>query len=78
MKKSCFIRKIDELGRIVIPVELRHFLDIKEKDSLSISLENNSISIKKLTPYCTFCNSNTELTFFYNKHICIHCIQKLK
>ena len=47
MSKSYFIRKIDELGRIVIPIEIRKILDIKEKDSLGISLENNCISIKK-------------------------------
>ena len=78
MSKSYFIRKIDELGRIVIPIEIRKILDIKEKDSLGISLENNCISIKKETPYCVFCNSNSNLKFFNNKNICINCIQKLK
>ena len=78
MGKSYFIRKIDELGRIVIPIEIRKFLDIKEKDPLGISLENNTISIKKETPYCVFCNSNFNLKFFNNKHICADCIQKLQ
>lgn len=78
MSKSYFIRKIDELGRIVIPIEIRKILDIKEKDSLGISLENNCIFIKKETPYCIFCNSNSNLRFFNNKNICNNCIQKLK
>lgn len=78
MSKSYFIRKIDELGRIVIPIEIRKFLDIHEKDSLGISLENNSISIKKENPYCVFCNSNSNLKFFNNKNICTNCIEKLK
>ena len=78
MGKSHFIRKIDELGRIVIPMEIRKILDIKEKDSLGISLENNGIFIKKETPYCIFCNSISDLKFFNNKHICTNCIKKLK
>ena len=78
MSKSYFIRKVDELGRIVIPIEIRKFLDIKEKDALGISLENNTISIKKETPYCVFCNSNSKLKFFNNKNICTDCIQKLQ
>lgn len=78
MSKSYFIRKTDELGRVVIPIEIRKILDIKEKDPLCISLENNGIIIKKETPYCVFCNSNSNLKFFNNKNICIKCIEKLK
>ena len=78
MSKSYFIRKIDELGRIVVPMEIRKILDIQEKDSLGISLENNGIFIKKETPYCVFCNSISNLKFFNNKHICTNCIKKLK
>lgn len=64
MDKSNFVRKIDELGRIVLPMELRKILDIKEKDSLGISLNNNGIFIKKEKPFCIFCNSNTNLKPF--------------
>ena len=78
MDNSTFFRKIDELGRIVIPIELRKFLDIKENDSLGISLNNNSILIKKAEPSCVFCNSNTDLKSFYGKDICKNCINNLK
>ena len=78
MSQSYFIRKIDELGRVVIPMEIRKILDIKEKDSLGISLVDNSIFIKKEKPYCIFCNSISDLKNFNNKHICTNCIQKLK
>lgn len=78
MSKSHFIRKIDELGRIVVPMEIRKILDIQEKDSLGISLVDNGIFIKKETPYCVFCNSISDLKFFNNKHICTNCIKKLK
>ena len=78
MNKSYFVRKVDELGRIVIPVEVRKILDIKERDNLSISLENDTISIKKEMPYCVFCNSNIDLESLLGKHICKNCIKKLK
>lgn len=78
MEKLNFIRKIDELGRIVIPIELRKILDIQEKDSLGISLTENGIFIKKEKPTCVFCNSDTELQSFYGKNICKTCIKNLK
>ena len=78
MNKSYFVRKIDELGRVVIPIEIRKVLEIKERDSLQISLENDSIFIKKEEPHCIFCNSTSKLESFYNKNICKDCIKKLK
>ena len=78
MNHSCFVRKIDELGRIVLPIEIRKSLDIKERDSLEISLKEDGIFIKKEGKFCIFCNSNVNLNFFYEKHICQNCIKKLK
>ena len=78
MDKPNFIRKIDELGRIVIPIEIRKLLNIKERDSLGISLNENGIFIKKEEPCCVFCNSNTNLKSFFNKNVCEHCIKTLK
>ena len=77
MKKSCSIRKIDELGRLVLPIEIRQTLDIKEKDPLEISLKDNGVFIKKTIPSCVFCNSTTKLKNFSEKNICIDCIKKL-
>ena len=78
MDKSNFVRKIDELGRIVIPIEIRKLLDIKERDSLGISLNENGIFIKKEKPACVFCNSNNNLKSFGGKNICKNCIKILK
>ena len=78
MDKSHFVRKIDELGRIVIPIELRKILDIKERDSLGISLMDQGIFIKKEEPSCIFCNSTTDLKSLYSKNICKKCINSLK
>ncbi len=78
MNKSYFIRKIDELGRVVIPIEIRKILDIKERDSLGISLEEGGIFIKKEEPSCVFCNSNINLQSFRSKNVCKDCIKALK
>lgn len=78
MYKSNFVRKIDELGRVVLPIELRKILDIKEKDILGISLSDDGIFIKKEEPSCVFCHSNNSLKSFYGKNICKKCIANLK
>lgn len=78
MDKSNFVRKIDELGRVVIPIELRKILNIKEKDSLAISLNDDGIYIKKEKPSCVFCNSNINLSQYNEKNICKTCIKNLK
>ena len=78
MKHSCFIRRIDELGRIVLPIEIRQCLNIKEKDPLEISIKDDSILIKKTIPSCIFCNSTARLKYFSDKNICKNCINKLK
>ena len=78
MNQSQFVRKIDELGRFVIPIEIRKILDINEKDSLGISLSGDGIYIKKEKPSCVFCNSKLELKSFFGKNICKSCIEKIK
>jgi len=78
LDKPNFIRKIDELGRVVIPIEIRKILEIKEKDSLGISLNENGIFIKKVEPSCVFCSSNKKLKSFYGKDVCESCIKNLK
>lgn len=78
MDKSNFVRKIDELGRVVIPIEIRKVLDIKERDSLGISLSDNGIFIKKEEPSCVFCNSKVDLKSYFGKDICKNCIRNLK
>lgn len=73
------IRRIDDLGRIVIPRELRHNLNIKIGDAFSINVINGDIIIKKATSHCTFCNSEIEngLDREYS-NLCDKCVEKLK
>lgn len=78
MKKSCFVRKIDELGRIVLPIEIRQSLDIKEKDPLEIFIKDEGVFIKKNIDSCVFCNSTIHLKAFSEKNICTNCINRLK
>lgn len=77
MKSTGIVRKVDELGRIVIPIELRRTLDIGVKDSLEIYVEDDQIILKKYMPACTFCNNASNITIFKNKNICSDCLAEM-
>ena len=77
MKATGIIRRVDELGRVVIPIELRNKYNIKEKDALEIYVDGSSIILKKFEPNCIFCGSNKNLTPFKDKLICKHCSDSL-
>lgn len=77
MKATGIVRKVDELGRIVIPIELRNKLDIAIKDPIEIFVEGSSIILKKYEPNCIFCGSSKELTSYKDKLICSKCLGKL-
>lgn len=77
VKSTGIVRKVDELGRIVIPIELRRNLDIEEKDSLEIYVEDDHIILKKYTPACSFCSNAADVTVFKGKNICRECLNEL-
>ena len=77
MKATGITRKVDELGRIVLPVELRRTLDIAEKDVLEIYVEGNSIILKKYEPACVFCSYARNVVNFKGKNVCQSCIREL-
>lgn len=58
MKSTGIVRKIDELGRIVLPIEIRNTLDIKPKDSIEIFVDDDKIVLKKYQPSCIFCGNS--------------------
>ena len=64
MKSTGIVRKVDELGRIVLPVELRRTMDIAEKDPLEIYVDGNSIVLRKYRPSCIFCDSTKDVRTF--------------
>ena len=78
MKSTGVVRKIDELGRIVLPMSLRTTFDIKEKDALEIFTEGNKIILQKYQPSCIFCNNADEVILFEGKRLCKNCIEKIK
>ncbi len=78
MKSIGIVRKVDELGRIVLPIELRRQLDIDIKDEVEIYVEGNSIVLKKYEPACTFCGKSEHMYLFHGKNICSSCIDELK
>jgi len=77
MKATGIIRKVDELGRIVIPIELRNKLDIAIKDPIEIFVEGSSIILKKYEPNCIFCGNSKDLTSYKDKLVCSKCLTKL-
>ncbi len=77
MKSTGIVRKVDELGRIVLPIELRRVLDIAERDELEIYMENDRIILQKYEPCCTFCASSVNLVRFKGKNVCQACIRNM-
>ena len=78
IKSTGIVRKLDELGRIVLPIEMRRTLDIAEKDSLEIYVEGSSVILKKYEPSCIFCNLAKDITNFKGKNVCPKCLKELK
>lgn len=77
MKATGIVRKVDELGRIVLPVELRRTLEIEERDPLEIYMEEDRIVLKKYQPSCIFCGSADIAVDFKGKHLCKKCSREL-
>ena len=78
MKSTGIVRKVDELGRIVLPIELRRTLEIAEKDSLEIYVDGSSIVLKKYEPSCVFCNDAKNVLNYKGKNIFPNCLAELK
>ncbi len=78
MKATGIVRKLDQLGRIVIPKELRSTFDLKETDPIEIFVEGEDIVLRKYQPACIFCNEATDITQFEGKNVCKKCLTKIK
>ncbi|MBR6873866.1 MAG: AbrB/MazE/SpoVT family DNA-binding domain-containing protein [Ruminococcus sp.] len=78
MKSTGIVRKVDELGRIVLPIELRRSFDLNEKDAIEIYTDNDMIILKKFQRTCVFCNSSENVTEFKGKSVCSSCRAELK
>ncbi len=77
MKSTGIIRKVDELGRVVIPIEIRNQFNIVEKDPIEIYVNGSSIILKKFEPNCIFCGNTENLLSYNNKLLCSDCASKI-
>lgn len=78
MKSTGVVRKVDDLGRIVLPIELRRTLDINIKDALEIYTEENQIILKKYEPVCIFCGEAREVIDLKGKKVCKKCLKDIR
>ena len=78
MKSTGIVRKVDELGRIVLPIEMRRTLDIEEKDALEIYVEGPCVILKKYKPSCISCARTKDIVVPKGKNICPKCLKELK
>jgi transcriptional pleiotropic regulator of transition state genes len=78
MKATGIVRKVDELGRVVLPVELRKTFDIKKEDPLEIYVDGDSIILKKYEPACIFCGDAKNVRRIHEKVVCSNCLDEMK
>ena len=78
MKSTGIVRHIDELGRIVVPKEMRMKMDIASSDPVEIYVEGNKIILTKYHPCCNFCGSENDVVNFKGKKICRECLEEIK
>ena len=77
MNSTGMVRKIDELGRIVLPIELRRTLGIETKDKMMISVNGDTVSLTKYQDRCIFCDAATDLIEYSSKCVCRSCVLAL-
>jgi len=78
MKFTGIVRNMDELGRVVIPIEMRKRLGIGKKDPVEIYADGDSIILKKYSDSCIFCGKSENVYIYHEKNICGACIEELK
>ena len=78
MKATGIVRKVDKLGRIVLPIELRKTLNIEIKDPIEIFVDEDFILLKKYEPACIFCGNAKNIVNVKGKNVCQDCINELK
>ncbi|MEG1782036.1 MAG: AbrB/MazE/SpoVT family DNA-binding domain-containing protein [Oscillospiraceae bacterium] len=78
MKSTGIIRKVDEVGRLVLPIETRRVLGLEEGSGIEIFVDNDSIVLKKFENSCVFCQSSENLNLYKGKYICDKCLDELK
>lgn len=78
MKAIGIVRKVDELGRIVLPMELRRTFNIQKEDPLEIFVDEDTIVLKKYEPACIFCGSADDVVQIHGRNVCRACITEMR
>lgn len=78
MKATGVVRKVDVLGRIVLPIELRKTLDIEKEDPIEIFVDGDYILLKKYEPACIFCGNAKNVKRIREKNVCADCLKELQ
>ena len=77
MKATGIVRKVDQLGRIVLPKELRRMLDIKDRDEVEIYMQEDMIILKKYEQGCVLCGSMEKGLIVNDKKVCSRCVKAI-
>lgn len=75
MKSTGIVRKVDELGRIVIPIEMRRTLGVDSRDPVEMCVDREDIIIRKYAPGCVLCGNPKEIIEYAGKLVCRDCIR---
>ena len=78
MKATGIVRKVDELGRIVLPIELRRNLNINIHDPIEIFVDGDYIMLKKYEPACIFCGNAKDVEHIHGKNVWRNCLDEMK
>ena len=78
MKSTGIVRKLDELGRVVLPIELRRTMDLSIHDTVEIYVEDDKIILRKYHPACVFCGDARDVVPFKGKLVCANCLKELQ
>jgi len=78
MKATGIVRRIDELGRVVLPIELRRTMHLEVRDPVEIFMDGDAIVLRKYEAACLFCGGSHQLTVFRGKQICNDCLHQLQ
>jgi transcriptional pleiotropic regulator of transition state genes len=77
MKAIRFIRRVDELGRIVLPADIRKQFSLDSHDALEILIEDNNLVLRKYQPCCVFCDSSEDVFEYHGKTVCRKCAKEM-
>ena len=78
MKATGVVRRVDQLGRLVLPKDLRRTYSINIGDPLEIYTEDDMIILKKYEPSCVFCDESRDVTDYMGKRVCNSCLNQMR